>query len=90
MKRRHILATLIALILLIQVPAEAESPDIQIIQETHLVTASIPFESLSWWMDQLGTEVYPKLYLLRIQPTGEVEGNRATVIFVLSTEHEHE
>lgn len=90
MKRRHILATLIALILLIQVPAEAESPDIQIIQETHLVTASIPFESLSWWMDQLGKEVYPKLYLLRIQPTGEVEGNRATVIFVLSTEHDHE
>jgi len=90
MKRRHILATLIALILLIQVLAKAETPDIEIIQETHLVTASVPFESLSFWMDQIGKEVYPKLYLLRVQPTGEVKGNRATVIFVLSTEHEHE
>jgi len=86
-----LIVPLIALILLIQVPAKADTPDIQIIQETHLVTAKVPFESLSFWMDLIGSEIWPKLYLLRVQPTGEVDEDKATVVFVLSTEHgDHE
>lgn len=38
----------------------------EILAETHIVSLQFPFEDIGFWESQLGTEIWPDLYLVRV------------------------